>query len=217
MLRQFSADSFGGSILVSGAFMVCASSPTSPIACCRSRSGRPVRTYGLPNGSGVARGDQVLDLRLWNEHLTSIQSTSVGLVRATALPVDPRVVLRTRRLHRGGAFTRPPRSAASACSPGPAGAIPKLLRIASAYGFDTVDGLTAILSGDRSMISGKLAHLVSGMDLQSGRGEWRRAGAAAVRTLDFAACLCRTVRATSDGSRNQGQRWRTGEGGWRSA
>jgi hypothetical protein len=94
----------------------------------------------LADGSNLTRGALVLDLHLWNEHLATMPSLSVGLGRASALrrqigaslceladyiafePSLGRIVaLRART-----AFVPRPR-------------IPKLLRIARAYGFDTVE------------------------------------------------------------------------------
>lgn len=94
----------------------------------------------LADGSDVARGAQVLDLHLWNEHLADLPPLSIGLGRASAL-----------RRQFGASFCELAGYIESEPSLGrvaalrartalvPRARIPKLLRIARAYGFDTVE------------------------------------------------------------------------------
>jgi hypothetical protein len=112
----------------------------------------------LADGCGVPRGAKILGLHLWNEHLPSLSPRSSNLGRANALRrqigasldelagyvasdplLDCIVALRART-------ALVPRKR-----------LPKLLRIARAYGFDTVTSDASTVSGHGCMISGKIS------------------------------------------------------------
>jgi hypothetical protein len=105
----------------------------------RFARGRAKRDLELADGSRVARGAEILDLHLWNEHLLGLPSRHCGLARASALRRDLGASLRELALY---IETDPSVAAVAALRARvafvPSRRIGKVLRIARAFGFDPI-------------------------------------------------------------------------------
>jgi hypothetical protein len=109
--------------------------------CCLLRIARGLaeREVRLADGCPICRGAEVLDLHLWNEHLSILPSPRRGLARASALRRHLGISLRelARRIE-----TDPSLAAVKAVRARsafvPRNRMQQALRIARAFGFDTV-------------------------------------------------------------------------------
>jgi hypothetical protein len=108
----------------------------NPDCLLRFAGGRAQRDLHLADGCRVARGAQILDLHLWNEHLLGLPSGRCGLARASALRRDLGASLRELA---GRIETDPSLAAVAALRAWvafvPSRRIGKVLRIARAFGF----------------------------------------------------------------------------------
>jgi hypothetical protein len=110
-----------------------------PYCLLRIARGRAEREVRLADGCPICRGAEVLDLHLWNEHLSILPSPRRGLARASALRRHLGISLSelARRIE-----TDPSLAAVKAVRARsafvPRNRMRQALRIARAFGFDTV-------------------------------------------------------------------------------